>query len=509
MDREPIFRRAGVTLFLAALAALAGGCTALSGAASMRVEVDVYKGPLSRDYFMQAGELAGLVQEFGQSLTNFREGVRRVAWRQGACVGPDCSNWICDGKKDKQDDTGKAALSLKETLECSILKQIHDGAKTLKAEAEQALDGLESNQHLIDVMTDSKKRRRLLCAVGRLGVRAKARALYWAESLVPTGGTSRQVRASVIAFANLLAEYGNQVGANADALAKRALVYDMMTNPKDSDDGSKNSPGTNEGCEGECTAGSGVMTNEEAGLKSANRLSTSVFLRDTEPTDFVNLFTWNRAGTPEPWENRILHPIESFSSESTANRVRAVERVFSDQYWARINTVYASGQGDVNMAFVRDDLGNWNLRSFGSDPGGLLKAYQQLFEATTLSVIRSIKNHVTPSGALMEQLGAMAGGALVAGKKEPVSPATVDQLDKLMLERLAVLKRQADRIESSDMEKAERDSQRQALIEEVRRVLRRHKAVLERLQDGQEGAVRGKGAGALLENTAAAVPVSN
>lgn len=141
------------------------------------------------------------------------------------------------------------------------------------------------------------------------------------------------------------------------------------------------------------------------------------------------------------------------------------------------------------------------MPAVGSDPGGLFKAYQQLFEA--------IKEKATPSGLLMSQLGAMAGGALVADDKERVSPETVDELDKLILERLKLLKRRAERIESSDIETAERDSQRQALIEELRRVLRLHKAVLERLQDEQDETAQGKGKDALQEKAAAAISSGN
>ena len=69
------------TTCLAGTAAL-GGCAdipftddtfTLSNAASMRVEVEVYKGPLSKTLPVQWGELEGLVDTAVDSLANFGE----------------------------------------------------------------------------------------------------------------------------------------------------------------------------------------------------------------------------------------------------------------------------------------------------------------------------------------------------------------------------------------------------------------------------------------------------
>ena len=64
------------------------------------------------------------------------------------------------------------------------------------------------------------------------------------------------------------------------------------------------------------------------------------------------------------------------------DRVKIVDRLFADHFWSRINTVYASGKGEVSMAFVKDELGNWDLKNFDNAPGELLDSYMQL--GTTL-----------------------------------------------------------------------------------------------------------------------------
>ena len=55
-----------------------------------------------------------------------------------------------------------------------------------------------------------------------------------------------------------------------------------------------------------------------------------------------------------------------------------VEHLVADNYWSHINTVFAAGQGDVSMALVKDDVGNWNLKSFDNDPTDLLGAYKKV-----------------------------------------------------------------------------------------------------------------------------------
>ena len=78
-----------------------------------------------------------------------------------------------------------------------------------------------------------------------------------------------------------------------------------------------------------------------------------------EPTDFLNLYTWNRAAAWALLEEMVWHhPLNAFSSNETADRVRVIERLFADHNWGKVNTVYGSGQGEFTMALVKDDVGN-------------------------------------------------------------------------------------------------------------------------------------------------------
>ncbi len=40
------------------------------------------------------------------------------------------------------------------------------------------------------------------------------------------------------------------------------------------------------------------------------------------------------------------------------------------------------------MAFIKDEIGNWNLKSFSNDPGKLLAAYRSAADATLKSAAR-------------------------------------------------------------------------------------------------------------------------
>lgn len=93
-------------------------------------------------------------------------------------------------------------------------------------------------------------------------------------------------------------------------------------------------------------------------------ISTGQYLRDTQPTAFIEIYDWLEASTP----GRI--PVRE--------RIDVARRLFADDNWSKINEVYASGAGDVSMAFIRDELGNWNLKSFDADPSDVTGAYADL-----------------------------------------------------------------------------------------------------------------------------------
>jgi hypothetical protein len=100
-------------------------------------------------------------------------------------------------------------------------------------------------------------------------------------------------------------------------------------------------------------------------------LKLSLWIRDSTPTAFRNLEAWMHS---RPMlDSQIL--FDADTKEMKYNKVRIVERLFADSYWSKINTVFAHGTGDTSIALIKDDIGNWNIKNFSSDPTEMVRSY--------------------------------------------------------------------------------------------------------------------------------------
>ncbi len=332
------------------------GCGTLSTAASMRVDVDVYKGPLSEESKIQLGGLCGVLNELDSSLQTYKAGVvaslailpRKPPLRYG-----EATNCVAESEQrgDQRPvplaqcwcgadnlDASQYPYARSEQLACftaaEVMTNVRDVERRLEQIRKSTDNGLCANAVSASANQCTDESQAQLETLAQLAVQMKFKSLYrsyWDLAFMPQ---SRPARITSAAYQNLMADYSNQLASRADAILKQCKV-DAQLQPQ------------------------------------------SVFLRDSRPTDFDNVYVWNRAAAPALIEDMILHPIRSFSSDETADRVRGVERLIADHYWSTINTVYTSGQGDVSMAFVRDAIGNWQLKAFTNDPTELLQAYKK------------------------------------------------------------------------------------------------------------------------------------
>lgn len=203
------------------------------------------------------------------------------------------------------------------------------------------------------------------------------------------------VRSQLVAFGFLAAEYGNQLQARISVLGKQLA------------DG-----------------------------KDGSNLPVGDYLRDAAPTDAVHLFEWLDAGNPRTAAGGL----------DLAARTRLIERLTADYYWEKVNEVYASGQGDVAMAFIKDDLGNWNLKSFSNDPTELLRSYRKATDAMISTAAKLAAKAGTGGGSAVALSGAQRALALanqfatgkVAGDNG--MQAQVDRLGTQLYARLNLLK---------------------------------------------------------------------
>jgi len=222
-------------------------------------------------------------------------------------------------------------------------------------------------------------------------------------------------------------------------------------------------------------------------------LPLSVYLRETQPTDFLNLLVWNRAAAPALWEEMLLHPINSFSSEETTDRVRVVERLFNDHNWSRINTVTANGQGETSIALIKDDIGNWNLKSFDSDTTELVSAYKDLTLAAVKTATEAVQAGAT--GGISSTAKSLLGTAsqLTSGNiggDGDVGGLDIENIHEDVETRLknAANKHQAKFDESGKEGETEIQTQKRKAkasknaIEEMRDIVKSHRLLIDALE---------------------------
>jgi hypothetical protein len=280
-----------------------------------------------------------------------------------------------------------------------------------------------------------RDRKRLVEKAAEVAMQLKTKAFYWAGSHTSSAPGKRTVRASVVNFANLASEYSNQLGARADSLLKQMNGHDRK------------------------------------------ELPLSVHLRDAESTDFGNLYVWNRAVALPLFEDVLYHPSRAFTSQETRDRVRAFERLFGDFNWSHINTVYASGQGTTRMALIKDDIGNWNLKSFASDPSEILQAYTDLTKAALKAAADAASNAAAPgAGAGLQKTidlaSRFASGQFGDPKKESGN-VNFSALHDRVVRQLKQLEQEAkDPKKSSD-----------TVLEEAHQILKNYTSVLEALSE--------------------------
>jgi hypothetical protein len=408
------------------LMAAAGGCALISASSSIRVDVEVYKGPLSREPSVQLAELQGIWREFRQSLDGYRAALcgayvaeievelkdtnpdtkTQVRYAMEKCKNgeerePSITTQKCAGYE-------KQVLSPVEAASCFYIAQVYADTRDLHKALRHVTDYERANAAKIfwgDPKPGlNKETAEFLNRVSTLAMQMKLKAYYWALGQVSFPIYTRLTRAAVTNFSNLASEYANQLSSRADALLIQGRNRDAI---------------------------------------AAQLLAQSIYLRDSQPTDFLNLYTWNRAILPALPEDMVLHPYESFSAEETATRVRGFERLYGDHYWSRINTVTANGDGEVRMALIKDDIGNWNLKSFDSDATELLKAYTSGAITLIEKAVDTAKSAAGPAAAsgLLAMAGGMAFSSAAPAQAAPASKASgadpVAILHRNAMERLS------------------------------------------------------------------------
>ena len=239
--------------------------------------------------------------------------------------------------------------------------------------------------NLTDAQRDSAYEE--ICSqVGKhLFVSAKARIAshYWSILSGIHYPNERKVRQQMANFANLSAQFSQELRYRADIILKQL-------------DG---------------------LTKENASL--------ALKLRNTSFNDFLNLYAWYRAADRPIPEELLSEGPYIFSAEQTRDRVRAMEMLYDYESWENINEVHANGRGEFSLALIKDRIGNWRLKSYESDPSKLLEAYTKV-GTTLLESAASLAGGGSGSILAAENLGNIqnmtsAGAKMVAATQAPMS----------------------------------------------------------------------------------------
>jgi len=424
---------AGMALLAVALFVLAGCQTtgALSTAASMLVEVDVYKGPLGSSKTVQLGELAAIFDQAAYKLDLFVRDADQVAgcsngnapdWGRGPAEVADRQH-LCDARV-RAYDIRRTLSAFPVPPDASTGEPRREQLKALSKEAAAVLQyqeqraGTSAPASLAGSASAARARAAsaninmtVIDAV-RIATQLKVEAFYWSELQIGRMIADPRVRSTLVGYVNLVSELSNQISARTVGIDKQ---LDLNV--------------------------------------AGNALALSDHLKDAGPTDFLHLYDWYQAAIDDPSNGGSI-------ALSAPDRVRLAKRLFSDHYWTRINQVHASGQGDVRMALIKDDIGNWNLKSFDNDAEALLAAYRNLTLAgidAGIKVARAVGSG--GGGAGVDLVSQFARGRLGSSQASMLDAQRIDAMRADVAARLEKIRTNAAD-EDAPLKAAEDDAAR-------------------------------------------------
>ncbi|MCC6139889.1 MAG: hypothetical protein IT389_04650 [Nitrospira sp.] len=405
----------------------------------MRIEVEVYKGPLSLEPEIQLSELYGYLVEAQNGMLGI--------WKF-AKDGPEDSWWRRTSLGDSlRSEVIHDSFGLANNLERSIclfdkafskasgdcenlplLQRAVDAVKALLLDQSGVPNSAEGTKKAVSVLMNqireeyeeanakrssvplspgafSKVSADVLADISRTAAAMQVAAFRYATMSAVGVPWNTKARIAATLFMAAASEYGNQIEARADALRKQLPPYG----------------------------------------RDRRELPLSTHLREAEPTDFVHLFDWADGHLPRPLDYLTFN-----ISPNMDERIKIIDRLYGDHFWSKINTAYASGRGQMQMAFIKDETGNWSLKSFASDPTELLDAYTKAAKTALEGVMEVTKKLASgDKGAsiiLADQLLALADQS--ADPQRGTAPSTPGTLSLTHLQT-----RLANQLTAVDVEK--------------------------------------------------------
>ncbi len=295
-------------------------------------------------------------------------------------------------------------------------------------------------RHEDPIAVSDKEKAKFYTQVLEIAARMAARAEFWATRDAAISPQDARVRVALGTFAENAARYARQIVSRTDALLKQDRF-------------------------------------------KAELLPTSVYLRDSTTTSYLDTLSHSDSAVKDNQTRKL----------TVEERIRIVEEVVDDTYWSKVNTVFAAGQGDVNKAFIRDEVGNWNLKNFSNDPSELLDAYKD----AGLAVLEGIKKVATSEAGAAPGLLALADSLTLGTASPSTTKTAVTGLHENVVEHIQQIGQgQQQRYSDLLSKKSKVDSELQTAKVELKSARTAEDKQIQRIQtefdpvDGEDDAAR-------------------
>ena len=203
-----------VLLAALALTACTGNSSGLTGASSMRVEVEVYKGPLSNDVPIQIGELRTVVEETARTLLAWY----KISDPQRIGLFATCRRFDCAALEEAQQATQETLVEI-----CNLRNYVIGAVGSpnkLNCVPPAVYQGFENFQQTDDVLLSlddaqfrsfRKHQDEIAQRLSLLAGDMKAKGFRVADHLITYVPREQNVRAVLANFNLIMSEYSNQI----------------------------------------------------------------------------------------------------------------------------------------------------------------------------------------------------------------------------------------------------------------------------------------------------------
>ncbi|MDP2831736.1 MAG: hypothetical protein Q8Q28_00240 [Pseudomonadota bacterium] len=163
-------------------------------------------------------------------------------------------------------------------------------------------------------------------------------------------------------------------------------------------------------------------------------LPASSYLRNSHPTTSLQQGTNQNSRYNMLWDS-FLQGFPNLAGKSDDERLLAHQ---DKQYWVQVNSVHLSGAGKTNQVLVKDDVGNWYVKSFSEDKEQIFQSMKKLalFNMRgNLGALRQARARLVADGKELD-VGTVKLKDLISGQSDP-SAGTAAAVYKVVLRRYA------------------------------------------------------------------------